>query len=73
LRGDLLHHLMEILDEPILRGDRTWGRRNPMLIEVEQYDRVAFFAKEFVIVGVVAGRQLDHQLEADGVERGAEL
>ena len=64
---------MQIFDKPILRGDRARRRRSPVLVEIHQDDRVAFFAEEFVIVGVVARGQLDHQLQADGVQRGAKL
>ena len=73
LGRDLLHHLMEIFDKPILSGDRAWRRRNPVLIEIKQNDRVALFAEEFVIVGVVTSRQFDHQFQTDSVEGRAEF
>src|ERR1700722_17830347 len=73
LRGDDFANLAEILDKPVLRGDRAWRRSEPVLVVIHEDDGVALFAKEFVIVNVVARWQRDHEFETSGVQRGGKL
>ncbi len=60
LRRHVLQHLTQVLDEPVLRGDRAGRRSQPVLVVVHQHDGVALFAEKFVIVGVVARGKRNH-------------
>ncbi len=73
LRGDLCQDLAQIFDKPILSADGTRRGGDPVLVKIQQHDGVAFLAEKFVIVGVVASGQLDHQLQTDGMEGRCEL
>src|SRR6267154_5837811 len=73
LGRDIIKDLAKVFDKPVLCGDRSGGRGQPVLIVVHEHNGVAFLTEKLVIVGVVAGGERDHQFQSDGMQRGAEF
>ena len=63
LRGDNFADLAEVFHEPILGSDGAGRRGQPMLVVVHQDDGVALLAEEFVVVGIIARGEGNHELQ----------
>ena len=68
LLGHRLEHLLEVVEKPVLGGDRPWSASRLVLVVVHQQKAVGVVRHELQIEAVVAHRCVDIQLQVARLE-----